>query len=98
MLSSDKFCSLLSYCDSVNVNEQFYQDIYDGREWQKLKSNSQLTNADITFYFGFCYDGVDIFKSGNNSGSMTVMSLSILNMSQKFRNKPGIGMLVKFVN
>lgn len=44
------------------------KDIYDGEVWKSTMNEEDMKEADISIGISFCYDGLDLYSSGNNTG------------------------------
>ena len=48
--------------------DNYYKDIYDGSIRNKIMNKNEMLNNEIVIGISFCFDGLDLFSSGNNNG------------------------------
>lgn len=68
MLQNETILNLLDYYKSHHYKEYIISDIYDGSVWKTQINSDDIKNADIKIGITFCYDGLDVYSSGNNTG------------------------------
>lgn len=92
MIESTKTRIMFDYYKTYTHKDNVISDIYDGQIWNDVMNNDEMKDCDLKIGLSMCFDGMDIYSSGNNTGQISSLEISILNFDHKYRNKPGLGM------
>lgn len=70
MLNNESIVKLLNFYKLHKQDNDVLKDVYDGVIWKKLFNDKITSKCDVQLGISLCYDGLDVFQSGNNKGKI----------------------------
>lgn len=68
LLQNEQFELMMQKIKDIKTNNEKLTDFYDGSVFRKYINSNEMKDVDTPIFISACYDGLDVYRSGNKTG------------------------------